>query len=69
MTDEKDKSDVERDRPPGEPRSWELREELSTASEKKWARIAKTLFYTVWITVLVIAIVAIILYLLNPPPI
>lgn len=67
MTDEKEKSDVERDRPPGEPRSWELREEPTAVSEKKWARIAKVLLYSVWITLLLIAIVAIILLTLNPP--
>ena len=67
MTEKKESSSVERDRPPGEPRSWELREEPTSAAEKKWARFAKTLLYTVWITLLVIAIVAIILYKLNPP--
>lgn len=67
MVDEEDNSSVERERPPGEPRSWELREEATTASEKKWARIAKTVFYSVWITLLVVAIVAIILLKLNPP--
>jgi hypothetical protein len=68
MTDEKEKSDVERDRPPGEPRSWELREEPTAVSEKKWARIAKIVIYAVWITLLVVAIVAIILLKLNPSP-
>ena len=58
---------LERDRPPGELRSWEMREEASAASEKRWARLAKTFLYTVWITLLLIAIVAIILYKLYPP--
>lgn len=65
MTD-RDQESVERDRPPGEPRSWELREEATAASERKWARLAKTLIYTVWITLLVIAIVAIILLKFYP---
>ena len=67
MTDDEGKSSAERDRPPSEPRSWELREDATTASEKKWARLAKTLLYTVWIMVLLIAIVAIVLLKLNPP--
>lgn len=58
---------LERDRPPGEPRSWEKREDLSAASEKRWGRLAKTLVYSVWITLLVITIVAVVLYVLNPP--
>ena len=66
MTDENEKPDVERDRPPGEPRSWELREEPTVVSEKKWARLAKVLLYSVWITLLVIAIVVIIFLTLNP---
>jgi hypothetical protein len=70
MNESENKQQVEgpdRDRPPGEPRSWEKREGLSVASEKRWGRLAKTFVYSVWITLLVIAIVAVVLYVLFPP--
>ncbi len=67
MTESGDKRAAERDKAPGELRSWELREEPTVASERKWARLAKTLLYTAWITILLIAIVAIVLIKLNPP--
>jgi len=66
MTESGDKRGAERDKAPGELRSWELREEPTVASERKWARLGKTLVYAVWITLLVIAIVAIVLNQLNP---
>ena len=58
---------LERDRPPGEPRSWEKREDPNMASEKRWGRLAKTFIYSLWITLLVIAIIAVVLYVINPP--
>ena len=68
MEQEKQPSkELERDRPPGELRSWEQREDPALTSEKRWGRLAKTFVYTVWITVLIVAIVAVVLLLLNPP--
>ncbi len=62
MSDEKPKISEERQRPPGEPRSWERREEPSVASEKRWAGVARAFVYSVWITLLVIAIAFAVLY-------
>ena len=62
MSDDQPKINEERRRPPNEPRSWEKREEPSVASEKRWAGLAKTFIYSVWITLLVIAIAFVVLY-------
>jgi len=62
MSDGDQNISEERKRPPGEPRSWEKREEPSVASEKRWAGVAKTFVYTVWITLLAIAIAFVVLY-------
>ncbi len=62
MSEDQPKVSDERKLPPSEPRSWEKREEPSVASEKRWAGLAKTFVYSVWITLLVIAIAFAVLY-------
>jgi hypothetical protein len=65
MSDQEKPAGLERDRPPGEPRSWELGEAQDAAPDKRWVRIVKTLLLAVWITLLVVGTTAAVLILRN----